>query len=201
MSGSVGTWFATALATTLAVGLALALIAGVLLVLAPERALAFAARLNREYSVGWLQRLLDAPRTTEPWIYRSHRTVGSVLVIATAYFFLRLADGLSAETIALLFGRLGPEPVIDVLAWTAFVVLLAGNAIGLLIGVVVFVRPSALKSAEDWANRWIASDRATAVLDRSDDRAEGLVHRYPRRVGAVVIAASLYVAVIGWVIF
>ena len=139
---------------------------------------------------------VDAPRSTEPWIYHHHRIVGAALVLATAYFFWQLATDFSVAGLVALFSGAAPSVVIDLLAAAFTAVLVVGNAAGLLLGVVIFVRPSALKGTETWANRWIASDKAGEFLDRRDDRAEGLAHRYPRRVGVVMLAATLYVVLI-----
>lgn len=193
-------WLADAVWWIGIVGVTLATLAGLWLVLAPAGALRFANRLNREYSFAWLQRALDAPRHTEPWIYRHHRIVGALLVIATAFFFWRLATNYSTAALAALFAGTMPPIALEMLATAATSILVIGNAAGLILGVVIFVRPSALKGAEGWANRWVASDQAAEFLNRRDDRAEGYAHRYPRRVGLVILAAAVYIVLIALVV-
>lgn len=178
------------------VGVTLATLAGLWLVLAPAGALRVANRLNREYSVSWLQRALDTPRHTEPWIYRHHRVVGVLLVVATSYFFWQLATDFSVSALAALFAGTMPPVALELLATVFTSILVIGNAAGLILGVVIFVRPSALKGTEGWANRWVASEKATEFLDRRNDRAEGYAHRYPRWVGAVILAATAYIVLI-----
>lgn len=193
-------WLNDALWMLGAVGVVVSTLAGLWLVFAPSGALRLANRLNREYSIGWLQRALDAPRHTEPWIYRHHRIVGTVLVIATAYFFWQLATDFGAAALAAMFAGALPPVALKVLASAFTSILVLGNAAGLILGVVIFVRPSALKGTERWANRWVASDKAVEFLDRRDDRAEGYAHRYPRRVGLVILAATVYIALIALVV-
>lgn len=177
-----------------ALGVALATIAGLWLVLAPAAALSLAVKLNREWSIGWLQRALDAPRTSEPFVYRHHRVVGVLLVIATAYFFWQFITAYDHRALGALFAGALPAVVLEVLALAFTTVLVIGNAVGLALGFVIFFRPSLLKGAEGWANRWVgAPDAAAGVLDRRIDRPEGLAQRYPRRVGIVVLGATLYV--------
>ncbi|MFN2301554.1 MAG: hypothetical protein ABR565_06710, partial [Gammaproteobacteria bacterium] len=74
--GTIETILSDTLWTLGAVALLVAALAGVWLVAAPAAALRLAGRLNREFSIKWLQRALDAPRTTEPFIYRHHKVVG-----------------------------------------------------------------------------------------------------------------------------
>ncbi|MEX0899231.1 MAG: hypothetical protein WD081_00920 [Gammaproteobacteria bacterium] len=178
------------------VGVVLATIAGLWLLIAPARALAFANKLNREYSITWLQRALDTPRYTEPWIYRHHRVVGALLVLATAYFFWQLATEYSTAALAALFAGTLPPVVVDLVATVFTSVLVVGNAAGLVLGLVIFFRPSLLKGTEGWANRWIASEKATEFLDRRDNRPEGYAHQYPRRIGAIILAATTYIVLI-----
>ncbi len=182
------------------VGLALATLAGLALVLAPGRALALAMKLNREFSVSWLQRLLDEPRRAEPLVYRNHKTVGVALVLATAYFFWRFMTDYDEAALVGLFAGTLPPVVLELLATVVTVVLVLGNVAGFVLGVVVFVRPSLLKGAESWANRWIASDRATEMLDRRIGGPENFAHRYPRRVGALILFAVTYIALIAAII-
>lgn len=193
-------WLNDALWSLGAVGVLVATLAGLWLVVAPASALRVANRLNREYSINWLQRALDTPRYTEPWIYRHHRIVGALLVVATSYFFWQLATDFSIEGLVALFAGTLPAIALEVLAKVFTSILVIGNAAGLILGVVIFVRPSALKGTESWANHWIASEKAVEFLDRRDDRAEGFAHRYPRRVGGVILAATVYIVLIALVV-
>lgn len=178
------------------IGIALATLAGLWLVAAPRQALSLAQRLNREFSVSWVQRLLDAPRSSEPLIYRRHRVVGALLVVATAYFFWQYLTAFDRAALVALYAGSLPAVVLEILATAFTVILVLGNAVGLVLGFIIFFRPSLLKGAEGWANRWVAADRAVEVLDRRSDRPESFTSRYPRRVGAVILLATLYILLI-----
>lgn len=182
------------------IGVLLALVAALVLIAAPARALAFGDKLNREFSVGWVQRVLDEPRRAEPFIYRHHRIVGFLFIVATVYFFWIFATSYRVDALAAIYDGLLPAPVLDILADTLTAVLVIGNAAGFAVGVVMLLRPSALKKAEAAANRWIDTDRAAATLDRRVDRPEGYAHAYPRRLGVMILLAALYVATIGVVL-
>ena len=181
------------------VGLLLAIAAGVMLVASPATALRLGERLNREFSIAWLQRALDEPRQTEPFIYRHHRAFGFALVLATLYFFWTFSTAYRVDTLAAMYAGVLPAAVLDILALVVTTVLVIGNALGFALGVTMLIRPSAIKRAEALANRWVDTDRAAAVLDRRVDRPEGLAHRYPRRIGVVILLASAYIVVIAWV--
>lgn len=172
---------------------ALALAAGLLLLVAPGWTLSLAQRLNREFSIAWFARLLDAPRASEPFVYRHHRAVGVALALASAYLLKQLFTVVTPGAAAALWGGMLPPALAEAVMQAFHWVFVIGGVAGLVLGVVIFVRPSALKPLERWSNRWLATDRAAAALDRRDDRPEGLAQRYPRQLGMVVLVATLYI--------
>jgi hypothetical protein len=180
------------------VGALIATAIGLLLVLAPGRALKVGDFLSREWSFAWFQRALDEPRHSEPFIYRHHRIVGFLLLVATLYFFWTFATAYSTAALVALYEGYLPRSVLELLATALTWVLVIGNALGFALGVIMLLRPSALKGVEATANTWVDTDRAAEVLNRRDDRPEGVAHRYPRRIGATILLATLYVVLIAW---
>lgn len=183
-----------------AIGMLLALVAGLVLVISPQLALQIGDKLNREFSVGWLKHALDAPRNSQPFIYRHHRIVGLFLLLATLYFFWVFATGYRTDALAAMFAGTLPPVVLELLATTATVVLVIGNALGLMLGVLMLTRPSALKRVEALANRWVDTDKAAEILDRRVDRPEGFASQYPRRLGLAILLATAYVGLIAMVV-
>lgn len=172
---------------------AFALLAGLLLIFAPGWTLSIARYLNREYSFAWLLRALDAPRVTEPFIYRHHRVVGVFLTLGAAYLLKQLFTAVTAEAAAELWGGAMPPALALAVMQAFYWLFLIGGLAGFVLGIVIFVRPSALKPLERWSNSWLSTDKVTETLDRRDDRPEGLAHRHPRVVGLVIVAATLYI--------
>jgi hypothetical protein len=89
---------------------------------------------------GWLAPL-HRPRRIERWIYRHHRATGALITIGAGYaLFALVASGDGA----------GPLPTG---AWS--VPIVGVELLAMLFGMLVFFRPSLLKSLEGAANRWI----------------------------------------------
>lgn len=179
------------------VGVVVALAAGLLLALAPARALRLAETLNREYSFGWLRKALDEPRRMDPFFYRHHRVVGVLLVIATVYFFWSYATVLDRDLVVALYDHLLPRALLMPLATTLMAVLVISNGLGFALGAIMLVRPSLLKRSEAAANCWVDTDQAAEKLNQRIDRPEGVAQRYPRRLGVIILIATLYVAAVG----
>jgi len=84
--------------------------------------------------------------------------------------------------IALVVGVLGP---------TLLVALVAGAALGLVIGILLLVDSERVLRWNAYMNRWISTGNAFSVLDRPRD-IKRLVYHWHRVVGLLVVAGALY---------
>ncbi|GIX22270.1 MAG: hypothetical protein KatS3mg121_1053 [Gammaproteobacteria bacterium] len=127
---------------------------------------------------------LDRPIRVERWLYRRNRLAGALLLAAGAYLLWAVVRRLPGA----------PLPA----GWRE--ALLAGGALaavlGLTVGLVVLLRPSALKPLERWSNRWI--ELPTAALDRESDILERWVAAHTRLFGAIVLAAAVLILSLLW---
>ena len=81
--------------------------------------------------------------------------------------------------------------LVGVLGQTLFLTLLAGAALGLVIGIVLLVDSERALRWNGYMNRWISTSNALSVLDRPRD-IKRLIYRWHRVVGLLVIAGALY---------
>ena len=81
--------------------------------------------------------------------------------------------------------------VVGVLGQTLFLTLVAGAALGLVIGIVLLVDSERALRWNAHMNRWISTGNALSVLDRPRD-IKRLIYRWHRVVGLLVIAGALY---------
>ena len=81
--------------------------------------------------------------------------------------------------------------LVGVLGQTLFLTLLAGAALGLVIGIVLLVDSERVLRWNAHMNRWISTGNALSVLDRPRD-IKRLIYRWHRVVGLLVIAGALY---------
>lgn len=116
-------------------------------------------------------RMLDRQWYVERIIYRHHRLTG-LLIVLGAGLFLRhtVGSGIPAESSRLT-------------AWQPLWWLLTGgNAVNVLIGLIIMIRPSLLRALEQAANRWIAVDRG--IFEQG-------LRRHPRLRGLLIVLLSL----------
>lgn len=118
-------------------------------------------------------RLLDRQWRIERLIYRHHRLFGLLILAAGTFCVWQF-------TRAELYGLLRDGSSAAVMLWT----LLLAQGFNLLIGLVIFLRPSLLKPVETFSNRW-------HHLDASRGQAT------PRRLMAALIALIALTVLLG----
>lgn len=107
---------------------------------------------------GRLQEVLERPRFVERFIYRHHRLFGSAIVAGALALLVVLGAGQSRLLGTVSLGGSGGGAAM-LLVWALAVAVL-------VIGIVVLVRPSALKGVEALANRWIQLFPTTGLTSR-----------------------------------
>lgn len=142
---------------------------------------------DRRVSMRRATRALDIPRNVDHWFYRHHRTYGAGVALLALVLLGFLTFGSAPEAWARAFGP-AYRDVAGILVDTARLVLWLFGVLALVVGVVVFVRPSALKGLEAKANRWVTPRRALRGLEREYDHAETWMARYPRAWGVTIAA-------------
>ncbi|MDZ7829336.1 MAG: hypothetical protein U5K33_07570, partial [Halofilum sp. (in: g-proteobacteria)] len=118
------------------------------------------------------------------------RTYGAAVVILAVTLLSFLAFGQPQLAWQGLFepaNRVAGEILVD----TARVILWILGLFALAVGVVVFLRPSALKAFEAWSNRWLTPRRALRNVEATEYHgAEQWVRRHPRGWGVAVALLS-----------
>jgi uncharacterized protein YjeT (DUF2065 family) len=181
------------LVLTLMVMLAMGLVFGLLAVIAPASARRIAAALGRQASSRRALRVFETPIRTESFVYRHHRASGGILTLMSfvvlAYLQFRFDPRISELLVAQFAGDLASGIIVPV----ATVLIWAGALLGLVVGVLVILRPSLLKGLEAPANRWISTRRLGQPLERQVADTDRLFAAHTRLVGAVIAASCLIV--------
>ncbi|MEX2353258.1 MAG: hypothetical protein WD709_03650, partial [Gammaproteobacteria bacterium] len=137
---------------------------------------------------------IDKPRYQESFIYRYHLIFGSLIVLGAAYTLVMLILNADIDAIA------GQLPILINHYWsvwfygTLYYILVGANALAVLAGVVVFMRPSMLKDIELTLNRWIVTERRLKNLDEPHEISlDVLPGGNPRLFGLAVTLGGLYI--------
>lgn len=183
--------WAQGLMTILVLGLALAVVVGVLLLARPEALFALNARLSRWIDTRATFRVLDQPHSLERFFYRHHRLLGLLIVAGASYVLWRWAFHFDRAELLALLGRRWVASGLDWIPAALETALIALHGAILLVGLLVFFRPSLLKGLERTANYW-QSGPATTRLDSVVASLDGAFEGYPRVSGLLLVVSAFW---------
>lgn len=170
---------------------ALFMVTGAALLIAPGMTMKWIKLMNAWIDTDRWFKYMDREVKTEAFVYRRHRWFGVFIVGACAWIFWTLTLHHPVDT----FYRWSPDSISPVLRdWlvssSLFLVRLF-TGIFILLGLVIFFRPSLLKNLESSVNRWVDTGVAKLLETTHREPDEYLVH-HPRLLGGFVLCAGLY---------
>ena len=183
--------WAQGLLTILVLGLALAVVVGVLLLARPQALFALNARLSRWVDTRATFGVLDQPHNMERFFYRHHRLLGLMIVAGASYVLWRWAFHYDRADLLALLGRRWVASGLDWIPEALEAALVALHGAILMVGLLVFFRPSLLKGLERTANHWQAGP-ATTPLDRVVGNLDGAFEGYPRVSGLLLVVSAFW---------
>jgi hypothetical protein len=159
-------------------------------------------RMNVWVSTRQAMRHLENPIDIERVVYRSHRLVGTLLLVGALFTLYVLLLRLKGPELTSLLSRFFGSPVATWVSHSFVIFLVVVNFAAALIAATMVLRPSALKGLETWANRSFSGRQATRALEIPRPSADPLVAANPRLVGiALAIAGAYVILAIGYVRF
>lgn len=171
---------------------ALSFVVGVLMVIKPS----IVNRLNKSggssFSFRRSSRLLEIPNFVDHVFYHHHKIIGPIIVITALYVMYYFTQVYDANVVSRLMEGSKHAIAAEIVAAGTQIFLLLTSAVILVIGIIMFFRPSLLKGFEAWANQWISTRQAAKPLSTSRDQVNQLAYKYPRLVGITIILLSLY---------
>ena len=174
------------------------LIAGVMMLLAPQRFVRAGQVSNRWVSLDRWLAPLDIPRYIDRIFYRFHPILGAFLVAGATYALIYFTVGYDGARMADLILGVGHGAFAKAMLDSAVILIGVGSGFALVVGLILIIRPSLLKGFEVWSNRWVASDQAIRRLEKSYSMTDTAFSRRHRVFGLLVIVGSLYIVFNMW---
>ncbi len=176
----------------LVTGAFIALLYGLGLLFAPNATLEFNDKINRRVSLRKQTKAIETSIKTEPYFYRHARLAGSILVAGAVFVLYSLNNFNNAALIPYLPRSLSPA-IWGWLLQSLTLFFYISFAFILVFGIVVLIRPSALKNFEQRANHWISTRQHFAKMSTEINVTDDLLKSYPRAFGAIIVIFSLMV--------
>ena len=171
-------------------GSVVAVLLGIGLLVAPDRVRELNAFLGRWVDTEKMERAFDRPRWSERFFYRHHRIVGGLLCAGGCYVIYVFLLSRARHRLAVLSGR-------DLYGFfdAGIAILVIGGTLAAFLGLVMYAKPSVLRDLEKAANRWISTDWARLLFNRSYSLLDESVFQYRKTAALVLIATGMFVAV------
>lgn len=162
---------------------------GIALALRSKKALRFFDLMNRWISVRKMTRPLSVPHYIEPALMKRRFILGSVIVIG-AMASIQLLAGADLRPALSLFDDNLTAPEIAGIAENLKEFLIAGNAICLLVGILVLFFPRMLSTLESYTDRWLSLRKSMQPLDRMHMEVDNWVLKHPTSAGFTLSVLS-----------
>ena len=169
------------------------LLIGVCILLIPDRVVRISLKLNQWVSTENFFNKLDEQRHGERFFYRHHIIFGILLLIASAYVFYSFM--FSFDPAKFSFSIFTSPDANQWLLQSLVFINLSFSVLIFLIGVIVVVRPSLLKSFEAVMNRWVVVDKSLKKLDVQMKVPDTMFTRRPRLMGLLIVIGSIYILI------
>jgi len=175
-----------------AVAAVMGLLVGLWLLLHPDSFARFEAVASRSISLRRSLRPLEISRNIDRHIYRHHKAFGLLVVIGSAYTIYSTLFNLMPSRLEDLIALQFPVAVASWILSALNTILIAGNLFAIVIGMIIFIRPSTLKSFEAKANTWVSTREHTRWMDTRIDLPDQLAQTKPRLIGIIFVVLSTY---------
>jgi len=177
----------------LLLGAALGLLVGSMLLVDSQRVLRWNAYLNRWISTGESSRVLDQSRDLKRIVYRRHRLAGLVLLAVALYALDVLVFNFQTRALVHHFRDLANPATLQLFVEGARLFLIVGNALAVLAGIILVLRPSLFKGLEGWTDREYAARLSEQVLNAPRYQPDEWVRAHPWVAGVLAAVGGLFV--------
>ena len=167
---------------------------GLSMIIVPKKVHSIGEKLNFWISTEHIFDEVDKPRFLERYVYRHHYLVGVIIILGAAYC---LYVFLIAKDINYLLSNL---PLISdnriLSEWIyqgLFYFLVFAIFLSLIIGMIILIRPSLLKTLEKYSNHWINNEQIFKRLDATRSIPEHVLPGNMRLFGVAVVLGGLYI--------
>lgn len=167
---------------------------GLWILFLPAHFLRVGQSLSRWISTDHYFEALDRPRYQERFIYKHHHIAGGLIITGALYTLVMLITRVDFDVIQTALPVVINRLLSEWLYISVYYLLVVANLLALLVGLVIFIRPSALKGVEQKLNHWVSADRQLKKLDETHEIALEVLPGNPRLFGLAVMLGGLYIA-------
>ncbi|HKQ25306.1 MAG TPA: hypothetical protein VJT81_12760 [Burkholderiales bacterium] len=178
------------------VGIAL----GAGLIIHSARTLRFLGTMNRWVSLRSNFKPMEIPRDIDKAVYGHGRWFGGAFALGGAFAVFMLLARIEVAALVPELGRGAPPVIVDWIVKSLRWTLVAGGALAVVIGAMLFFSPDTVRALEAHLNRWTSTRQLGKGADTMHLTLDRWVGSFPRAAGwtlalgsAIVLIATLIV--------
>jgi len=170
----------------------IALLLGLGLIFVPVATLRFNEKINTRISLREKTKSIETAIKSEPFFYKHSKISGAILIIGSLFVLYTLAT-FNVNSLIPYLPKSISVPAWEWLLSSLQIFFILTSIFILLFGLIVFIRPSAVKNFEQTANHWISTRKHFSKMSNDINLANKLVNTYPRVFGVTITLFSLIV--------
>jgi hypothetical protein len=167
---------------------------GVSMIVIPKKIHSIAEKLNYWVSTENFFSEADKPRFVERYVYRNHLPIGLLIILGAAYclyvFFIAKDFNELLSSLPIIASN---NILSEWLYQSLFYFIACANVLCLIIGLIIFIRPSLLKRLENYSNHWVNHDNMFKKLDSTRSIPEHVLPGNMRLFGFIVMLGGIYI--------
>lgn len=165
---------------------------GLLLIANSAAALRLFGSMNQWVSMRRATRPLEITRDTRPLVQRYRYLIAAFVIAAGVIAVSGLLTQYDARAAVRLLGLELQRPVLGLwLADSARWLLIAGNVVGIVVGILLAFFPGVLAGIESRGSTWYSERRMVKGADAMNTGLDAQVAAHPRASGAVIVVLAL----------
>lgn len=166
---------------------------GVSLYLRSRWVYALNERMARWVSSREALRPLEKPRNFDSFVHRWHRWIGLGMALGSAFVLYAAFFRYERLAATALFPARASIPA-ALLVQSLWWIVVLGALVGLVVGLVLMLRPGMLRALEAWGNRSYSERRAMKPMEAMNFTVDRWIVSSPRLSGALIALGGLYAA-------
>jgi len=174
---------------------------GVGLIINSARTLRFLGTMNRWVSLRNNLRPMEIPHDIGKAVYGHGRWFGGAFALGGAFAAFMLLARVEVAAIVPELGKSAPPVIVDWIVESLRWILVAGGALAVIIGVMLFFSPDAVRAVEARLNRWTSTRQLGKGVDTMHLTLDRWVGSFPRTAGWTLALSAAFVLIVSMIAY
>lgn len=147
--------------------------------------------MNRSVSTRRLLKPLEIPRDSNDFVWQYRRPIAAIFAFGAIYSLYGLIAHIDNAAVVAALKLSYPPAAVLLLVESARLLLIAGCAVALTVGILLGIFPNAMRTLEGHASHWVSTRRMAPDADKLNVALDDWVAAFPRAAGCLILIPAL----------